>query len=192
MGRTTTAKKETVQTDIPNETPEKEVKTVVAQEVEQPFNLEQQVTVKSIAGWTTGFARILTMGDVTIPSKGAIRLSRNEIISQVHNGNNLFCGIDGRGGHATLIIDDKATLKEVDFNSDKQFSDELVSKLFEIKNQSDFENAIHNSIVTRAEKYALMISIVKQNLNDYSKIRFCENYTGYKVDKVEQDENNIR
>ena len=34
-----------------------------------------------------------------------------------------------------------------------------------------------------------MISIVKQKLNDYSKIRFCENYTGYKVDKVEQDEN---
>lgn len=192
MGRTTTAKKETAQADILNEAPEKEVKTVVAQEVEQPLNLEQQVTVKSIAGWTTGFARILTIGDVTIPSKGAIRLSRNEIISQVHNGNNLFCGIDGRGSHATLIIDDKATLKEVDFSSDTQFSDGLVSKLFEIKNQSDFEDAIKNSIVTRAEKYALMISIVKQNLNDYSKIRFCENYTGYKVDKVEQDENNIR
>lgn len=189
MGRTTTAKKDTPQEENLEFTPTKEVETVVAQEVEQPLNLEQQVTVKSIAGWTTGFSRILTIGDVTIPSKGSVRLSRNEIISQIHNGNNLFCGIDGKGSHATLIINDKATLNEVDFNSDAQFSDNLVGKLFEIKNQNDFEDAVQSKIVTRAEKYALMISIVKQKLNDYSKIRFCENYTGYKVDKVEQDEN---
>ena len=85
MGRTTTAKK--VSEENLNETP-KEVETVVAQEVEQPLNLEQQVTVKSIAGWTTGFARMLTVGDVTIPSRGSIRMSRNEIISQIHNNNN--------------------------------------------------------------------------------------------------------
>ena len=187
MGRTTTAKStdETV-----NKTPE--VKTEVVQEIEQPLNLEQQVTVRSIAGWNTGFARMLTIGDITIPSKGAIRLSRNEIISQVHNGNNLFNGIDGRGSHATLIIEDKATLNEVGFDAQSQFSDDLVLKLFNIKEQDMFEEELQKAIVTRAEKYALMISIVKQRLNDYSKIRFCENYTGYKVDKVEQDENNIR
>ncbi len=191
MGRTTVAKKDISQDEYLKSTPENDVETVVAQEVEQPLNLEQQVTVKSIAGWTTGFARILTIGDVTIPSKGSVRLSRNEIISQVHNGNNLFCGIDGKGSHATLIINDKATINEVDFNSDTQFSDNLVKKLFELNNQSDFENAVQSKIITRAEKYALMISIVKQGFNDYSKIRFCENYTGYNIDKVRQDESNI-
>lgn len=189
MGRTTTAKK--VSEENLNETP-KEVKTVVAQEVEQPLNLEQQVTVKSIAGWTTGFARMLTVGDVTIPSRGSIRMSRNEIISQIHNNNNLFNGIDGYGGHATLIIEDKPTLKEVGFNSDNQFSDGIVKTLFEIRNQGEFEDELKKKIVTRAEKYALMVSIIKQNLNDFSKIRFCETYTGYKMDKVEQDEKNIR
>ena len=192
MGRTTTAKKETAQVDILNETPEKEVETVVAQEVEQPLNLEQQVTVRSIAGWTTGFARILTIGDVNIPSKGSIRLSRNEIISQVHNGNSLFNGIDGRGSHATLIVEDKVTLDEVGFDSSYQFSDKMVEKLFKLSNQDDFEAELQKAIVTRAEKYALMISIVKQGFNDYSKIRFCENYTGYRIDNVKQDEQNIR
>ena len=164
----------------------------VTPQVEQPLNLEQQVTVKSIAGWTTGFARILTIGDVTIPSKGSIRLSRNEIISQVHKGNSLFGGIDGRGSHATLIIDDKPTLEEVGFTSKNQFSDKAVKELFDIQSQEKFEDELKKRIVTRAEKYALIISIINQKINDYSKIRFCENYTGYKVDNVKNAENNKR
>ena len=187
MARTTTVKKVDEST---NESPE--VKAEVVQEIEQPLNLEQQVTVKSIAGWTTGFARMLTNGDVQIASKGFVRLSRNEIIAQIHEGNNLFCGIDGRGSHATLIINDDATINEVGFNKENQFSDAIVKDLFDLKNQNDFEEKLKKAIVTRAEKYALMISIVKQKFNDYSKIRFCEDYTGYKIDKVKQDENNVR
>lgn len=187
MGRTTTAKK-VDENVLPNEP---EVKSEVVQD-EPQLNLEQQVTVRSIAGWTTGFARMLTVGDVSIPKKGAIRLSRNEIISQVHNNNNLFTGIDGKGNHATLIIDDEPTKKEVNFESAIQFSDNVAKELFAIKDQNTFEDELKKKIVTRAEKYALMISIYKQNLNDFSKIRFCETYTGYKMDNVEQDEKNNR
>lgn len=163
----------------------------VVQEVEQQLNLEQQVTVRSIAGWTTGFARMLTVGDVSIPKKGAIRLSRNEIISQVHNNNTLFTGIDGKGSHATLIIDDKPTIKEVNFEEAIQFSDDIVKELFE-KKQEIFEEELKKTIITRAEKYALMISIYKNKLNDFSKIRLCEKYTGYKMENVEQDEKDNR
>lgn len=55
-------------------------------DVEEDFNLEKKVTVRSIAEWTTGFQRIETNGDVTIPPNGTVRLSRGEIISQVQNG----------------------------------------------------------------------------------------------------------
>lgn len=185
MARTTTAKKEI----DPVETPNEEIKSVVAQKIEQPLNLEQQVTVRSIAGWDTGFTRILTIGDVKIPSKGSIRLSRNEIISQVHDNNPLFNGLDGKGSHATYIIEDDVTLEEVGFDPTTQFSDENVKRLFNINSQDEFEYRIREQIVTRAEKYALMISIVKQKLNDFSKIRFCENYTGYRIDKVAEEEN---
>ena len=178
-------------TENNNETPNDDIESVVAQEIEKPLNLEQQVTVKSIAGWTTGFARMLTIGDVTIPVKGSVRLSRNEIISQVHNGNNLFGGTDGKGSHATLIICDKPTIDELDFKTEYQFSDEKVKKIFSVEEQEKFEAELKKYIVTRAEKYALMVSIVKQKLNDFSKIRFCENYTGYKIDKVEEDIKNM-
>lgn len=158
---------------------------------EEPLNLEQQVTVRSIAAWTVGFQRLNSNGDVTIPARGATRLSRNEIISQVHNGNTLFNGTNGQGDHATLIIDDKPTIYEISFENAFQFSDAVVKKLFAINDQTEFEESLKNAIVTRAEKYALMLAIVKLKLNDFSKIRFCEQYTGYKFDRVKQDEKNI-
>lgn len=185
MGRTKTSE------DVKVESVMADVEEPVVAKVEEPLNLEQQVTVRSIAGWTVGFARIVSNGDVTIPVRGSIRLTRNEIISQVHNGNTLFNGTNGQGDHATLIIEDKPTIYEISFENATQFSDNAVKKLFAINNQDEFEKELKKTIVTRAEKYALMTSIVKQKLNDFSKIRFCENYTGYKFDKVAQDEKNI-
>ena len=151
------------------------------------LNLEQKVTVKNIAGWTVGFARIDSIGDVTITADGSTKLSRNEIIAQVQNGNRLFTGIDSNGSHATLFIDDEPTRKEVGFDSDdgtvKQviFSDDVVKQLFNQKNQNSFQSDLTETIKTRAEKYAVIQAIKRLKINDYSKIRFVEDYTGFKV-----------
>lgn len=151
------------------------------------LNLEQKVTVKNIAGWTVGFARIDSIGDVTITADGSTKLTRNEIIAQVQNGNKLFTGVNNDGSHATLFIDDEATRKEVGFDSEdgesKQvvFSDEVVKQLFALKNQNTFQKNLTETIKTRAEKYAVIQAIKRLKINDYSKIRFVENYTGFKV-----------
>lgn len=164
----------------------KSTKTAKAAEVIEEINLDQKVTVKNIAGWEVGFARIVDIGDVLIMPEGSTRLSRNEIIAQVQNGNRLFVGIDGKGSHATLYIDDAITRKEIDFDSQdgkvKQiiFTDNVVSDLFKMA-QSDFEKVLPETIKTRAEKYAIIQTIKKLKLNDYNKIRFIENYTGFKV-----------
>ena len=94
--------------------------------VNEELNLDQKVTVKNIAGWSS------------------TRLSRNEIISQVQNGNRLFTGTDGNGSHATLYIDDAPTRKEIGFDNedgkDKQvvFNDVAITKVFALKTQSAF------------------------------------------------------
>lgn len=151
------------------------------------LNLEQKVAVKNIAGWTVGFARIDSIGDVTITADGSTKLSRNEIIAQVQNGNKLFTGVNGDGSHATLFIDDEATRKEVGFDSEdgktKQvvFSDETVKQLFATKSQAAFQKSLTETIKTRAEKYAVIQAIIRLKINDYSRIRFVEDYTGFKV-----------
>lgn len=153
---------------------------------QEELNLDKKVTIKNIAGWSVGFARIVDgTGDVTITADGSTRLTRNEIISQVQNGNKLFAGLDGNGSHATLYIDDEPTRVEVGFDGDgnKQmvFSEDEVKRVFALKTQSAFENGFTSSFKTRAEKYAVIQAIKKLGLNDYSKIRFAEKYTGYRV-----------
>ena len=123
-------------------------------DVEEVFNLEKKVTVRSIAEWTTGFQRIETNGDVTIPPNGTVRLSRGEIISQVQNGNLLFTGIDGQGSHATLYIEDKPTRIEADFETETSLQNvinkERIDDLFAIRSIKDFESTLHSMVVTRA------------------------------------------
>ena len=156
------------------------------EQIQEEFNLDKKVTVKSIAGWETGFARIETTGDVRIMPEGTIKLTRSEIIAQTQKPNLLFNGIDGKGSHATYYIDDAETREYLDFESEgnKQniFSDELAKKIFAITSQKKFEEEFISAIRTRAEKYAVMSAIKRLKINDYSKIRFAENYTGYRYD----------
>lgn len=154
------------------------------------LNMEQKVTVKSIASWTTGFKRIESNGDVTIPPRGDVRLSRSEIISQVQNGNRLFTGIDERGSHATLFVDDDDTRLELEFDyigedeklhKQNVLTSDSVKKLFALKSMKSFEEKIKELIVTQAEKRALVDIINKEKINDHEKIRIAEKYTGYKI-----------
>lgn len=150
------------------------------------LNLDEKVSVKNIANWKVGFTRIESIGDVTIQPNATMRLPRSEIIAQINSGNTLFNGIDGRGSHATLFIDDQPTRIEVDFDSEDGksvqhcFSDDIVKRLFAF-NQVRFEEELPNYIRTRAEKYAIVEAIKRLHLNDYSKIRYIEKYTGYNV-----------
>ena len=155
----------------------------------EELNLDTRVTVKSIAGWNVGFARVADgVGDVNITPNGSTRLSRNEIIAQVQNGNKLFLGVDNMGSHATIYIDDEPTRVYLDFDSEdgsrKQevFTDAKMKSLFEIKTAKSFEAKFQAAICTRAEKYAAIQAIKRLGLNDFNKIRFVENYTGYRVE----------
>lgn len=150
----------------------------------EELNLDTKVTVKNIAGWNVGFTRKADgYGDVNIAPGGSVRLSRNEIIAQVQNGNKLFAGIDGYGSHATLYIDDAPTRKELGFETEdsKQliFVNVDIKELFK-KSQKAFESEFSRQIHTRAEKFAVMEAMRKENVNDYLKIRFAESHTGYK------------
>lgn len=154
--------------------------------VQEELDLEKKVTVKNIAGWNVGFARRVDgFGDVTISPNGSIKLSRNEIIAQIQNGNKLFSGIDGHGSHATLYIDDAPTRLEVEFDTDGAPQNVLahvnLKTLFSGKlSQTEFEDKFREAIHTRAEKYAIMEQMRKAGINEYTKIRFAEQYTGYK------------
>lgn len=148
------------------------------------LNLEQKVTVKSIAGWNVGFPKLTETGDALIAPGGSARFTRNEIITQVQNGNKLFVGTDGMGSHATLYIEDADTRKELEFDTEEYvqdvFSDAKLKKIFALRSYDSFVEKFEDAIVTRAEMYAAISAIKKLKLNEYDKIQFVKEYTGYK------------
>lgn len=153
--------------------------------VEEELNLDAKVTVKNLAGWDVTFARLHDgVGDIVIVANGHQRLSRNEVVAQVNNNNKLFSGIDSKGSHATIYIDDAATRQMLGFedenNSQIIFTEQKVIDLFNMS-QAEYEAALSQYIRTRAEKYALIETIKRLHLNDYSKIVFATKYTGYKI-----------
>lgn len=151
----------------------------------EEIRMEDKITLTSIAPWHTGFARILTVGDVAIAPHGVVRLSREEVLAQGQSGNKLISGIDGMGSHATLYIEDEWTRKELGFDTDEKkqtvINKKLVKDMFDKKTLSAFKNAVEENIVTRAEKFSLLSIIKTLKINEYDKIAFCEEYCGAKV-----------
>ena len=99
----------------------------------------------------------------------------------------LIGGVDGKGSHASILIDDAPTRVELGFESEdgteKQlcYSDELVKEVFAISSQNEFEREFKEKFITRTEFMAVMKAIPRLGINDYRKIRFVEDYTGFKL-----------
>lgn len=151
----------------------------------EEVRLDKKVSVRSIAPWITGSTRKTSMGDVSIPPRGSVLLSREEIIAQAQNGNRLLTGVDSLGSHATWYIEDEYTRKELSFDLDSKrqdfLYDDVIKKMFELKTQKAFEDNVKRYVVTRAEKAYLLDRIKAFGFNDYQKIAFCEEYTGMRM-----------
>lgn len=150
----------------------------------EDVRLDKKVIIRSIAPWNTGSSRKTTAGDIGIPPKGTILLSREEIIAQAQNGNRLLTGIDGVGSHATWYIEDDYTRKELSFDVDSKkqtfLTQDMIKKIFDLKTQKAFIENIQKTVITRAEKAYLIDSIKVLGFNDYQKIAYCIEYTGMK------------
>jgi len=157
---------------------------VQPQNNEEELNLDTKVTVKNLADWDVTFARKHDgVGDIVIVANGQQRLSRNEVIAQVNDNNNLFIGT-ANGDHATVYIEDAATRQLLGFEEKDRpqriFTEKLVKDLFALS-QAEYETEIVKHIKTRTEKYALIDTIRNLHLNDYAKIVFATKYTGYQL-----------
>jgi hypothetical protein len=153
----------------------------------EELNLDAKVTVRNLANWTVGFQRKYDgVGDVNIPPKGVARLTRNEVIAQVNGGNTLFNGVDMRGSHATVYIEDKPTRIECGYETEDGeaqmiLTEDAVKELFKQRSMNGFEAMLKERVVTRAEKHSIIEMIQRLGINDYAKIRAVENYTGINI-----------
>ena len=151
------------------------------------LNMDEKILVKNLCNWTVGFKRIESIGDVSIPPKVSMHLSRGEIIAQCQSGNKLFAGSDGMGSHARIYITDKDTRVEVGFEQpdskveQKVLSEERLQYLYGLKTLAAFKKNVMEDVQSQGEKEALAEAAKRLKVNDYDKIKFVEEYTGFKV-----------
>ena len=151
------------------------------------LNMDEKVTVISIAPWHVGFPNLTKMGDTLFAPLGKTRMRREEIDAQVSAGNKLFIGIDKAGSHATLFIDDEPTRKYLEFDTPdgKQvvITDEKIKGWFDLKTQKAFEKNIKENVITMAEKTYLLEAIKRLKFDSYEKISFCQEYCKFRLSR---------
>lgn len=95
--------------------------------------------------------------------------------------------MDEYGSHATIIIEDEETRKYLEFDSEdgkrtqNVITKEKIIKWFDLKTESAFEKNIRENVKTRAEKQYLLKCIKDLKLNDYEKIKFCQEYCKFSL-----------
>jgi hypothetical protein len=151
------------------------------------INLKDKITIINLAPWVVAFKRLITNGDVVIPPKGRLTISSEEVMAQIYNRNKLFVGDDGVGSHARIYIDDKDVRIEALFDSEdgskKQniLLEDDVKSMFELKTLSTFKKHVKDRVESDAEKLLIIELAEKFKINDYDKIKYLEEYTGYKI-----------
>lgn len=152
------------------------------------LDMDKKVEIKNLCDWDLYFDRIETNGSVRIPKNGKLRLSRAEIQAQVYDNNVMFSGSDGEGSHARIYVEDKDTRVLLGFEQEDSkevqhvLDADTVKKILDYKTQNAFEKNIKEHVKTQAEKNFLVEESKRQKLNDYDKISFIEEYTGFKFD----------
>lgn len=148
-------------------------------------DLEKRVTIHNISDWDLGLTLQNEVGERTLTRNSTLRLTRSELMAQLNIGNTALGGIDGKGSHATIYIEDAATRRWLGFETkDKPqaiYTDDVAHKLFAMT-QAEFEKNLPIYIVTRAEKFALKDAIKRLGLNDYQKMRYAAKYIGCPID----------
>lgn len=153
------------------------------------INADERILLKNLCEWDLYFPKIETAGDVMIPKGGVTRIPFSEIQAQVYSGNKMLVGIDGKGGHAKILIDDKNArvvcgFEEESAESKQEVIDtEAIKKLMEIKTLNAFKKKVQETILLESEKLTLVEEAKKLGLNDHEKIKFIETYTGFKFNE---------
>lgn len=148
----------------------------MATKAKETMRFDERITIHSLAGWTVGFNKKDSVGEVLLDPHATARITRSEFIAQFEAGNTLICGT-GDGKHATVYTDDEPVKEYLGITS-KPLSEEIIRELF---NSTNFEDDVCDTVSTRTEAILLFEVMRKNNFNDYSKIRFCEEKFGMKL-----------
>nr|MDH3154457.1 hypothetical protein [Bacillus licheniformis] len=152
------------------------------------IDLDKKITIKNLCTWDLYFKKLESYGDFRLPANGIRQITVGEVQSQVYDNVKMFVGTDGKGSHAKVYIDDKETRVHLGFEAEEKgdeqnvITPERIKQILSYKTLKAFKENIENEIKLESEKAQLIEVAKKEKINDYEKIKFIEEYTGYKFE----------
>lgn len=150
-------------------------------------NMDSHSTVINLCNWDIYFSLLgANGGDIMIQKNGSRDLLNRDIVSLCNNNNIFFTGVDNKGSHARVYIENPDLRVYVGFDSEdgktKQniLTDEKCDYIFNLKTQKSFEENVKKEVITEAEKDKIISYARKVKLNDFDKIYFLEQHTNKK------------
>ncbi len=150
-----------------------------------------RVEVRNLRAWELSFiprdgnAEQVTKGILIYPNqKTMYKLS--EVEDQVNNGNELFCGIDGLGGHASLQIVDPL-VREYVFGEPTdpiQLTVDAVNELLALESKVSFDKRLSELVVTNSEKRMIAIMCSNDGLFPQVNTEYVPSYKLAAIEKI--------
>lgn len=144
---------------------------VVKEKTVDDLKPSDRVEVKNLRAWEVSFiprdgnAEQVTKGIIINPnSKNMFKLS--EVEDQVNNGNELFCGIDGLGSHASLQIVDPVVREYVfgEPTDPVQLTVEAVSELLALENKAEFNKRLSELVATNSDQRMIAVMCTNKDM----------------------------
>lgn len=150
-----------------------------------------RVEVRNLRAWELSFiprdgnAEQVTKGILINPNqKSMFKLS--EVEDQVNNGNELFCGIDGLGGHASLQIVDPLVREYVfgESTNPTQLTVDAVNELLALETKAAFDKRLSELVVTNSEKRMIAIMCTNDGLFPEVNTDYVPSYKLAAIEKI--------
>lgn len=150
-----------------------------------------RVEVRNLRAWELSFiprdgnAEQVTKGILIYPNqKTMYKLS--EVEDQVNNGNELFCGIDGLGGHASLQIVDPLVREYVfgEPTNPIQLTVDAVNELLALESKAAFDKRLSELVVTNSEKRMIAIMCTNDGLFPEINTDYVPSYKLAAIEKI--------
>jgi hypothetical protein len=146
------------------------------------INPNDKSKIINLCDYPVSWKRETIVGDEYLKANGTTRVTNSEIETQVENGNVFLRGVDDKGSHACVYIDNPELRESLGFDNKAENKKQIIidtdkcKDILSLKTISAFKKNLKENIVTRQEKMKIMTVARKTKLNNYEMIQELEQY----------------
>lgn len=149
------------------------------------LDFDKRSKIVNLCPWTISFALPNSGGEILLEANKTTTVNNGELVALADNQNIMIWGTN-YGDHARVYVENPEYRTHVGFDDIESkkvqlvLTSEVCDKILELKTDSAFEKNVKEKVIMLHEKAIFIAHCRKVKVNDYTRIKFIETYTGEK------------